>query len=81
MDLRSRFVKGVFFVQVCQRMKELRKEKGLSQKKIADVLGVLYQQYARYENGEREIPLHHAVTLAKFYGVSLDYLVGMTDER
>ena len=68
-------------MQVYQRLKELRIEKGASQTVIAETLGVLRQQYARYENGEREIPLHHAVTLAQFYGVSLDYLAGLSNVR
>lgn len=68
-------------MQICQRLKELRKEKEFSQKAVAEVLGIIYQQYARYENGERELPIRHAVTLARFYGVTLDYLVGLTDER
>ena len=68
-------------MQICQRLKELRKEKGFSQKIIAEALGIIYQQYARYENGEREIPIRHAITLAQFYSVSLDYLAGLTNER
>ena len=68
-------------MQICQRLKELRKEKGFSQTVVANALGVVYQQYARYENGENEIPLHHAVTLAQFYGVSLDYLAGLSNVR
>ena len=68
-------------MQICQRLKELRREKSFSQKVVAEALGVVYQQYARYENGNNEIPLHHAVTLAKFYGVTLDYLVGLSDVR
>ena len=38
-----------------------------------------YQQYARYETGEREIPLHHLITLALHYNVSLDYLAGLIE--
>ena len=68
-------------MQISQRLKLLRVEKGLSQKSVAENIGLLYQQYARYENGINEIPVKHLITLAKFYGVSLDYLVGMTDER
>lgn len=59
----------------------LREEKALSQNAVAEKLGVLRQQYARYENASNEIPVKHLITLAKFYGVSLDYLAGLTDER
>ena len=62
-----------------QRLKDLREDADKSQTQIADVLGMKYQQYARYENGEREIPLHHFVTLARYYNVSLDYLAGLID--
>ena len=37
--------------------------------------------YARYETGEREIPLNIAILLAKYYGISLDYLSGLTGTR
>jgi transcriptional regulator with XRE-family HTH domain len=36
--------------------------------------------YSKYERGEREIPLHLIIRLAEYYGVSVDYLVGLTDE-
>lgn len=68
-------------MQVYQRLKELRLEKELSQKAVAEALGMVYQQYARYENGTNEIPFRHVITLAKFYGVSLDYLAGLSDQR
>ncbi len=68
-------------MQICQRLKELRTEKGLSQGAVAEILEMVYQQYQKYENGTNEIPLHHAVTLAKFYGVTLDYLAGLSDVR
>lgn len=71
----------VLIVQICQKIKELRKEKGLSQKEVAEKLGTVQRQYIRYENGERELPLHHFIALAKFYGVTLDYLAGISDER
>lgn len=64
-----------------QRLKEIRKKHGLSQQKISEVLGILQPQYERYENGKREMPIHHYVTLAEFYGVSVDYLCGRTDEE
>lgn len=62
-----------------QRLKDLREDADKSQTQIADVLGMKYQQYAHYENGEREIPLHHLITLARYYNVSLDYLAGLID--
>lgn len=66
-------------MHIYQRLKDLREDTDKSQTQIADVLGMKYQQYARYENGEREIPLHHLITLARYYNVSLDYLAGLID--
>ena len=62
-----------------QRLRDLREDSDLTQKDIGELLGMKYQQYARYETGEREIPLHHLITLAKYYNVSLDYLAGILD--
>lgn len=62
-----------------QRIKDLREDSDKSQKEIATLLGMKQQQYARYESGVQEIPLHHLISLAKFYNVSLDYLAGLTE--
>ena len=62
-----------------QRLRDLREDNDKSQTQIAEILDMKYQQYARYENGEREIPLHHFITLARYYNVSLDYLAGLID--
>ena len=62
-----------------QRLKDLREDAEKMQSEIADVLGIAQQQYSRYERGEREIPFHHIITLAKYYNVSLDYLAGLID--
>ncbi len=62
-----------------RRLKDLREDRDFSQAQIAKVLGTTQPQYARYENGERELPMHHFITLAKYYNVSLDYLAGLSD--
>lgn len=64
-----------------QRLRDLREDKDLTQKEVANVLGIFTQQYSLYERGEREIPFHHAITLAKFYHVSLDYIAGLTNNK
>ena len=61
------------------RIKDLREDNDLTQKQIADILGTAREQYNKYELGKQEIPFHHAITLAKHYNVSLDYLAGLTD--
>ena len=63
------------------RLKEIREDRDLLQKDIAKILNITQVQYSRYETGIRLIPLDKLNTLAKFYGVSIDYLIGNTDER
>ena len=57
----------------------MREDADKTQTDIANVLGTVRQQYARWENGVQEIPLHHLITLAKYYNVSLDYLAGLIE--
>lgn len=57
-----------------QRLKDLREDNDKTQDEIAKVLGISRQHYSLYERGERELPMHHFKTLAKYYNVSLDYL-------
>lgn len=60
-----------------QRIKDLREDQDEKQETIAAILNITQQQYHLYESGKREIPLHHFITLAKYYNVSLDYLAGI----
>lgn len=62
---------------IYQRLKDLREDAEKTQTDIAVVLGTIRQQYARWENGAQELPMHHFITLAKYYNVSLDYLAGL----
>lgn len=66
-----------------QRLKDLREDgnKTITQKEIADLLGTTQQTYSLWETGTREIPFHHAITLAKYYRVSLDYIAGLTNNK
>ena len=72
---------GDIFMHVYQRIKDIREDRDKSQTEIAEILGMKQQQYARYESGLQEIPVHHLITLAEYYGVSLDYLVGLSDKK
>ena len=60
-----------------QRLRDLREDFEMTQKEIAILLHTTQPQYARYETGEREMPIHHFLTLAKYYNISLDYLTGL----
>ena len=57
----------------------MREDHDKKQEEIALILNITRQQYQLYESGKRELPMHHFVTLAKYYNVSLDYLAGMID--
>ena len=59
-----------------RRLCELRAEKGLTLKQVGDYLGISEHAYSLYETGKRDIPLPHLVTLADYYKVSTDYLLG-----
>ena len=63
-----------------KRLCEIRRQRGLSQKNIAEILGIPQQQYSRYENGKFEIPVRYVITLCKFYGIFADWLLGLKDE-
>ena len=73
--------KGASKLYCYQRLRDIREDKDLSQKDVASVLGITVQQYSLYERGDREIPFHHAITLAKFYNISLDYIAGLTSRE
>ena len=62
-----------------RRIGDLRVDHDKTQQEIADMLICHRQVYARYERGIREIPVSMVIALAKYYGVSIDYLLGQTD--
>jgi len=61
------------------RLKELREEKNLTQKQLADKLGLNSVTYLHYEKSQREPPLSLLADIAKFFDVSVDYLLGLKD--
>lgn len=63
------------------RIRDLREDQDLNQTEVAKILDTTQTQYSRWERGAQEIPLHHFITLARFYGVSLDYLAGLTNNK
>lgn len=64
-----------------QRLTDLRQDKDMNQTQVAEILGTTQTQYSRWERGAQEIPMHHAITLAKFYKVSMDYICGLTNKK
>ncbi len=64
-----------------ERLLALRKERKMTRKEVAGNLNIVERTYQRYEQGEREPTASVLAELADFYGVTLDYLVGRTDQR
>lgn len=65
------------YMQYYQRLRDIREDRDINQAQVAEILKTTIQQYSRYERGERELPMHHFITLARYYNVSLDYLAGL----
>ena len=65
----------------CKRLRDLREDHDLTQQEIAKVLGTSQTMYARYERGANELPIHHLLTLADYYGVSTDYILCRTSTQ
>ena len=63
------------------RIRDLRGDKDLKQKEIAEYLICDQSLYSKYERGERPLPLEYAEKLADYYGVSVDYLLGRTNVK
>lgn len=64
-----------------KRIKDLREDNDKLQKDIANLLGISQQYYSEYEKGNRTIPINHLITLAKYYNTSIDYIVGLSNEK
>ena len=64
-----------------ERLIQMRKNRGISQNAFAKEIGVSPRTYQDYEYGAREPQVSIFVRIADFYGVSLDYLAGRSDER
>ena len=61
------------------RIRDLREDHDKTQQNIADLLGTSQTMYARYERGASELPVRHLIRLAQYYHVSMEYIVGLTD--
>lgn len=61
------------------RLKDVREDFDLTQQEVAEILGIQQTVYSRYERGFQTIPLEHLITLANYYHISADYLLGRTN--
>ncbi len=64
-------------MEYCKRLKELRINHGYTQQQIAYILRIRQEQYSKYENGRRELPIHHLISLCCLYKTSADYILGI----
>jgi transcriptional regulator with XRE-family HTH domain len=64
-----------------QRIKNLREDNDLTQEELATLLKTTQQQYSKYELGIQEIPVHHLITLADYYKISIDYILNRTNNK
>ena len=64
-----------------ERIRNLREDRDLTQQDIAKVLNCTQACYSHYESGKRDLPTEVLEKLADFYGVSIDYLLGRTNQK
>lgn len=63
------------------RIRDLREDADLTQQQVAELLNVSQATYSRYESGAVSIPYEDLTALAQFYHTSVDYLLGLTNQR
>ena len=61
-------------------LRDRREDHDKTQQEIAEILGTSQTMYARYERGANELPLHHLITLCRYYRVSADYILGLAED-
>lgn len=64
-----------------QRIRNLREDNDKTQAEIAEILGTSQTMYARYERGANELPIRHLITFCKYYKVSADYILGLSNKK
>ena len=63
-----------------KRIRDLREDRDITQKEIAEYLKITQQQYSLYEKGTRTLPIDLLIELSKYYKVSTDYILGLSDD-
>ena len=64
-----------------KRIRDLREDRDLTQKDLAKILSCSQQVYSNYELGQRDIPTDILIKLSRFYNVSVDYILGLSDNK
>lgn len=63
------------------RIRDLREDKDLTQTQLARLIGMSQTGYSKYETGENDIPTNILIKLASLHETSVDYILGLTDEK
>ena len=63
------------------RIRSLRQDNDLTQKQVADMLGIAQTTYSQYELEKRPLPIEYLIALCEYYNVSADYMLGFTNIR
>ena len=61
------------------RLKDIREDRDITQKEIAEYLHIKQNTYSQYESGKRQLPIEALIALADYYHVTTDYLLGISD--
>lgn len=69
----------LYEVIMYRRIRDLREDRDLNQTQVAKTLNMSQTGYSKYETGENDVPTGILIKLADFYGVSIDYILGQTD--
>lgn len=64
-----------------KRIRDLREDRDLNQTQVAKILGMSQTGYSKYETGENDVPTTILIKLSSLYGVSVDYILGLTDKK
>ena len=63
-----------------ERIKQFRQENNITQAQVAETLGISQQQYFKYEKGINELPIRYLFAICKTYGISADWLLGLSNK-
>lgn len=66
-------------IMYIKRLRDIREDRDLTQKTIAEYLKITQQQYSLYESGKRDLPVDLLVELSKYYKLTTDYILGLSD--
>ena len=66
-------------IKLYERIRNFREDRDLTQKQVAEMLGMSQTGYSKYETGENDIPTQILIKIADYYNTTTDYLLGRTD--